>query len=169
MRSLRRSKHSLTRTRVLVARSALAAMEREADARRPLETGGMLLGYIAPKEGVETVVIEVVLGPGPEAVHSTHCFEPDDDWQQRELAEAYATSGRVTTYLGDWHTHPSGTTTPSRRDLRTARSIARTRGARAPRPLMMILAPGSDGWNAASFRYERGALVEVAAQVLDAT
>lgn len=165
MQSLRRPKRSLTQTRVLVAERALDAMLREAEARRPVETGGMLLGYLASGTDAETIVIESVIGPGPKAVHDKCRFEPDSTWQQRELAQAYASSGRITTYLGDWHTHPAGTPKPSRQDKRTARSIARAKSARAARPLMLILAPGKDGWRYVVYRFESGTLIEVAAQL----
>lgn len=33
-------------------------------------------------------------------------FLPDAGRQQDRLAEVYASSGRITAYLGDWHTHP---------------------------------------------------------------
>jgi integrative and conjugative element protein (TIGR02256 family) len=130
----------------------------EADVSAPKETGGMLLGYVSPNTAPEHVVIEAVIGPGPDAAHYPDRFEPDSGWQQEELARAYADSGRITTYLGDWHTHPGGVALPSRRDRRTARAIARSKAARMPHPFIVILASDEDGWRAAAFRYEAGRL-----------
>lgn len=97
----------------------------------------MLLGYWA---GVEVVVTDVV-GPGPCAVHKPASFSPDHDWQLERLAETYTASGRVVTYLGDWHTHPGGAPAPSARDRRTMRRIRRSGRARQRRPLMVIVGP----------------------------
>jgi integrative and conjugative element protein (TIGR02256 family) len=122
----------------------------------------MLLGYISPASPPDEVVIETVIGPGPGACHYASRFEPDAAWQQSELARSYEDSGRVTTYLGDWHTHPGGLTLPSRRDRRTARAIARTAGARMPSPLMLILASTEKGdWRFAAYRDANGTLSRI--------
>lgn len=124
-------------TRAWLHRSALDAMLEETLARAPLETGGMLLGY-RPTE-TDDVVITEVTGPGPGAHHGRRRFRPDGRWQQRRLAEAYASSGRITTFVGDWHCHPDEHPVPSRRDLRTARRTSRRKAARAPHPAMIIV------------------------------
>ena len=119
----------------------------------------MLLGYVAPPSDPEQLMIEHALGPGPGATHERHRFVPDGAWQQEQLADAYEASGRITTYLGDWHSHPAGTAVPSRRDHRTARSIARTASARNRRPLTVIVAPTTLGkadadWSAVAYRFD---------------
>lgn len=106
------------------------------------ETGGVLLGYESPDGDV---VIAEALGPGPRAIRTSTTFNPDSEWQQALVAERYAASGRIHTYLGDWHTHPEGVAWPSRVDRRTLRRIARDSAARAPRAIMAILAPDADG------------------------
>lgn len=122
---------------------AAEALADHADEKLPLETGGTLLGYWS--DGDE-VLIQDVTGPGPNAVHERHRFVPDHEWQRETIAERYDASGRITTYLGDWHTHPAGGCTPSERDVRTARAIRQEPAARAPRPMMLILGGGTDGW-----------------------
>ncbi|HEX3803210.1 MAG TPA: Mov34/MPN/PAD-1 family protein [Solirubrobacteraceae bacterium] len=118
----------------------MEAVLAEATLMAPLETGGMLLGYRAGG----AVVVQAVTGPGPDAKHHRAHFESDADWQQRELELIYEASGRVTTYLGDWHTHPSAPPIPSRRDRRTAQKVARTKEARSPTPLTAILGDAMD-------------------------
>lgn len=143
-------------------------MTEEAEDAVPRETGGLLLGYIAPASTPEEVLIEDVLGPGPGAEHTTRSFVPDSAWQQEQLAAAYEGSGRITTYLGDWHTHPRGVPAPSRRDRRTARVIARLRTSRLPRPLMLILASDADGkWTLVVYRWQGRRLEPVDVEVLD--
>ncbi len=154
-------------TTVSLAPSAVEEMQTEAKRALPDETGGMLLGYVVPVSAPERIVVEAVLGPGPDAKHSSHRFEPDSDWQDERLAEVYADSRRTTTYLGDWHSHPLDVAVPSRRDRRTARRIARKKSARMPRPLMLILSSNHEGaWEFVVYRWQAGELgaVEVEAR-----
>lgn len=124
-------------------RTALDSALAEAASRWPLETGGVMLGWRA--SAVE-VVVQVTIGPGPRAEHHPTAMRPDAAWQQERIAEIYRQSGRRVSYLGDWHTHPGGTPRLSPRDLRTLRRIARHADARAPQPLMVVLAGGSEQW-----------------------
>lgn len=123
--------------------AALDQARRHAHERHPLETGGLLLGWTDDATG-DAVVAEII-GPGPAADHRRTSFLPDNDWQRAELARRYAASGRLHGYLGDWHTHPDGTGHPSVRDRRTLAGIAAAPLARAPRPLLVILAGRPDG------------------------
>lgn len=126
--------------RVWVSTQVLNEVTRECLLRPQLETGGLLLGYWSG----DTVVITDTVGPGPDALHAATSFRPDARWQREALAAMYAASGRVTTYLGDWHVHPGGSSAPSRTDRGTLRRIARSASARQPRPLMGIVAPAAD-------------------------
>lgn len=138
----------------------------EADEKAPDETGGMLLGYISVESSPEDLVIEAIIGPGPDARHHRTRFTPDSSWQQDQLARVYADSGRVTTYLGDWHTHPGGVAVPSRIDRRTARRISRSGAARVAMPLTLILASNEDGWRAVAYRFDCGDLRAVPMKLL---
>jgi len=102
----------------------------------PLETGGVLMGYV---QGSEAVITNWIAA-GPQARHSRSYFEPDYEFQEDEISRIYRASGRVTTYLGDWHSHPGGTLALSRTDRRTLRRISNHSKARAKQPLMMIVA-----------------------------
>lgn len=123
-------------TRSWVTTSAAAQIRASAAESDPLETGGLLLGYIAP-DGV-AVVLEVT-GPGPSAVHQKSSFEPDHEWQQSELARRYAASDGVLGYVGDWHSHPGGLAIPSWQDLGTMKRISRYAEARISHPLMGLI------------------------------
>lgn len=129
------------------ASATYALVTREADRAFPDETGGVFMGYwVRPR--FEVIVTDVV-GPGPEAVHEPKRFVPDSAYQEREIAAIYADSGRRRTYLGDWHTHPKASSGRlSTKDRRTLRRIALHPGARAPFPLMCILAGHPDHWHA---------------------
>lgn len=155
---MRFRQHDLEPARVWLTLSALEAMELEASLRAPDESGGMLLGY---RQRDSQVAITAVTGPGPRAVHRRSSFVPDGKWQQAELARIYEESGRVTTYLGDWHSHPRGAAVPSVRDLKTARRVARRRRARTRRPITLILAGDESTWRPAVFELLGGRLVPV--------
>jgi integrative and conjugative element protein (TIGR02256 family) len=142
--------------RLWLAADALELMVCEAQRSEPLETGGVLLGWADP-EGGDLFAVRM-LGPGPRAVHKPTRFSPDTAWQRSQIAEAYEASGRIFAYLGDWHSHPRGDKTPSRRDERTGRRISRSRSARAPRPLVLILSGSSADWKPAPYRYFDGKL-----------
>jgi integrative and conjugative element protein (TIGR02256 family) len=142
-----------------IAQCAIDGMITEADARFPDETGGVLVGYWASEN--EALVIMHAVGPGREAQHSRMRFLPDPQFHEKEVARIYEASGRRHTYLGDWHTHPKGTVTLSRLDSRTLGRIARARQARAPRPLMLILAGGPNNWDVAVWRGTVTKLVHV--------
>lgn len=100
------------------------------------ETGGMVLGY-------ETVSDELVLveatHPGPNAKKGWLHFEGDHNWDRRLIAELYERSGRLVTYLGEWHSHSFDMAKPSRTDLLTIRRIADYPQARVPFPLSAIV------------------------------
>jgi integrative and conjugative element protein (TIGR02256 family) len=123
------------------AQDALEAALTEADRAFPLETGGVLLGWRA---STTEVVITNLVGPGPGAEHHRVWFRPDADWQQGQIDARYAQSGRTVTYLGDWHTHPSGSPVLSRKDLRTLRRISRHADARIGQPVMAVVAGGPE-------------------------
>lgn len=126
----------------------------------PLETGGILLGYVPrarrPDAASDVVVVDAI-GPGPRARHDRRWFVPDHDWQLAELAERYERSGHIAGYVGDWHSHPDGTALPSRQDLRTMRRIARHAPARLDQPTMLIVSTGRGDAGPAGLRAWRWA------------
>ena len=93
------------------------------------------MGYRSDRD----VVITDIIGPGPIAIHRKYSFTPDATWQENEIARIYGESGRVHTYLGDWHSHPYGSRELSIKDLGVMIRVATHRPARAIRPIMGIL------------------------------
>lgn len=113
----------------------------------PKETGGVLIGYDAGNG----LVVTGITGPGPEAIHESHAYTPDYAYQDAEIGRVYRESGRRHTYLGDWHSHPDGSTTLSSKDKLTLRTIARYRPARASAPIMGIFV-GGEPWRLTVWR-----------------
>jgi integrative and conjugative element protein (TIGR02256 family) len=118
-------------------------MKTEANRLFPCETGGVLIGYWT--EDNSEVVVTRAIGPGPKAIHRRYSFIPDAEYHEKEIARYYKESGRLHTYLGDWHTHPQSIPYPSRKDRRTLKRIATHAEARADVPLMAIL--GGPPWS----------------------
>lgn len=108
----------------------------------------MLVGYWADDH---TAVVTTATGAGPNAIHRRGGFTPDAAYDVAEVARLYEESGRYYVYLGDWHTHPVGGLSPSRRDRRTLRRISRHGDARCPRPVMLIAA-GPRDWHVGAWR-----------------
>lgn len=134
---------------------ALRLMVRDHGRRAPAETGGVVMGY---RVSVGEIVITAATSAGPRARHRVDGYDPDVEHDQAEIARLYAASGRLHTYLGDWHTHPDSSVGLSRRDRRTLRAIARDPGARAPSPLMLIVASTPSDLVAAVWCRPAGAL-----------
>ena len=118
----------------------------------PMETGGILLG----RPHANGQVVNHVLGPGPRAVHKRFGFEPDSAWQADQVAAAWHRDPTIT-YLGDWHTHPDGTTRLSELDRTAAQTIANSPDSHQPSPTMLVLALGKNmSAEAAAARLVRG-------------
>jgi integrative and conjugative element protein (TIGR02256 family) len=148
-----------------VKEDAYLDMVREGERKYPLETGGILMGYHA--QSSFDVVVTRVIGPGDNAKHSRARFVPDTDSQTKEIARVYGESGQIYTYLGDWHTHPNGTTDTSILDRCTLYRIAFASGARAPHPVMLILAGKVGTWQPGAVRWVADKRLWVFAQILE--
>lgn len=128
---------------------ALDELFRESARAFPLETGGVLMGY---QVGGDTVVTTIV-GPGPAAQHRRTSYLPDHEYQELEIARIYRDSGRVFTYLGDWHTHPNGGLRLSATDTSTLKTISAHAAARLHRPVMMIAVGRNDDWKIGGWQW----------------
>lgn len=76
-----------------------------------LETGGALFGH------EHALVVTSASGPGPKAVHQPDYFLRD--LEHTQLAADRAHKADRSQWIGEWHTHPSGTPEPSPLDLST--------------------------------------------------
>lgn len=134
--------------RLWISATVLETVAAEAEAWAPDETGGVLMGYEA--EG--GLVVTRLVGGGPNAVRSANGFAPDEQFQLAEIGRIYEESGRINTFIGDWHSHPGGSPFYSNLDRHAMRTVSRSETARCPRPLMMILGC-QDEWEAVAWRY----------------
>ena len=138
--------------RVWVPRDLLLQARALATSWAPLEVGGVLAGY---KSG-DDVVLTHLVGPGPDAVHTTETFLPDHVFHEEEIVRIYTQTGGTSIYLGDWHTHPGGLPKLSRMDRSTLGAIANDAAANCCEPIMMVLAGYGPDWRPAVFQYDIG-------------
>jgi len=141
-------------TTAWIRNSVQYALERTAQHGLPNETGGLLVGYRADNG---EVVIQELVGPGPNARHSPARFVPDHVWQCERLDAIYQSNGRFV-YVGDWHTHPRGVPEMSALDRRTLRNIARHAGIGSCSPLMLVGGNASGIWSWKVHEYRSSSL-----------
>lgn len=142
-------------TKIWICESEFSEMKNEASQKYPLETGGVLVGYVANDC---TPVVMAAIGPGENAKHARTRFHPDHDWQCEQLDKFYVQSQGLLVYLGDWHTHPNGSPQMSWLDCRTLRSIARHSSAQCDAPLMLIGGGGTKHWQWIAHQYHTDCL-----------
>ncbi len=138
-------------TMTWISKQAIESIRAEADRCYPLETGGVLVGYVA--DNAEFVIL-YVFGPGPNASHRRRRFLPDHEWQCNQLNRLFEESNGRCVYLGDWHTHPDATARMSWLDHRTLRAIAKHPEARLASPLMLIGGGAPEAWNWLCHQYK---------------
>lgn len=124
--------------RLYVVSGVRAVIRLEAFRFRFLETGGVLFGY---RTDEDDIVVTEATGPGPKARHRRSSFEPDTAYCQARLVSTYERTGGTISYLGEWHTHPYGSTRPSQQDLRSMLILAEDPATRQPEPLLWIYRP----------------------------
>jgi integrative and conjugative element protein (TIGR02256 family) len=139
----------MTRRTIVIDRVLAHEVLAEAARFVPRETGGVLLGVHDRTSRVYAVTDLVAAGPG--ARRQRDRFAPDGAWQRARIAERYEASGRTLSYLGDWHSHPSGNG-PSDLDRLTARRIASTPEARCPHPIFLIATHIGHEWELRGYR-----------------
>ena len=148
-------------SRLSISSSAYTTMLAQAWEAWPLETGGIIMGL---QEGPAQRVVHVI-GAGPGSKHSPTSFSPDAAYQAEQVAALWRTDRRLL-YLGDWHTHPRGSVTLSRTDVRAGLTIAASPEARQPQPCMLVLSLSDCGTNrAAVWQLRRGKFRPVPVQI----
>jgi integrative and conjugative element protein (TIGR02256 family) len=141
----------MQKPRAWITTNALNTLITEAERRYPNETGGLLIGYSTNDD----VIITAVTTPGPYAHHTSTQYVPDAEHDQEQVAKHYEESGRLHTYLGDWHTHPDAVPYLSPTDANTLRRIASTPTARQLRPLMCIAGGRPGAWLPIVWRHDK--------------
>ena len=115
-----------------LSETALQGAIEAADAARPLETGGILVGTEIDRRTTVSGVVEVV---DPDA--KPNRYHVAEGLVAEALALAKEADPRVG-YLGEWHSHPDGSG-PSTLDVATMLSIAA--GSDCANPVLLLVHP----------------------------
>lgn len=146
-----------------LSRAAADRILAESASKYPLETGGILVGWL---DSGRAEVVDAV-GPGPTAEHGPARFVRDGLHAQAELDALFARSDGLHDYLGEWHSHPAPVG-PSPRDRASISWIGRNPAYNCPHPLLIICQHGRLwGWRFRGYQWTGKLLVGVAVEVVD--
>ena len=98
------------------------------------ETGGILIGYI---KADGSAVIREATGKPRGSRFTSWTFLRKNDGLKPLLKERWI---RNEHYLGEWHSHPGGTSTPSEQDRATMVAIASDEAYQCLAPILVIVA-----------------------------
>ena len=130
---------------VIIARCAFREMIAECCAHPGVESGGVLVGRVAPK--LNAVVVTNASDGGPMAIRRADMFARDTDHCQKWLNRMVAESGGQIDYVGEWHKHPTLSTRLSPLDEQTLRQIAGSFDYATDQPLFLVAAmPNEKAW-----------------------
>lgn len=101
----------------------------------PKEYGGILVGRYS--NDLKTCIIEDTLLPQKHK-SSRYAFERGKEGLAEKLTELYEQIPRLI-YIGEWHTHPDGTSFPSATDKQAMCQIADDDGVTITSPVLLIL------------------------------
>jgi integrative and conjugative element protein (TIGR02256 family) len=101
----------------------------------PNEFGGFLIGYYS--DDFKTLIITNFIIPTKFKV-SKISFERDTNGIEEKLKEFYNRTPKEY-YIGEWHTHPNSSTSPSNRDLKAMISIANHPNVVIKNPILLII------------------------------
>jgi integrative and conjugative element protein (TIGR02256 family) len=128
--------------RVRISATLRAEMTRQARHHAPNETGGILVGR---RDGDLLEVLRVS-DAGPKAISEPTKFERDGEHCQAFLERSALELGDGADYVGEWHSHPGSSASPSARDTTSFADIASDPDYLTMAPLLIIVAPSaSDG------------------------
>lgn len=120
---------------VFVSDVLLAAMQKHVGAHYPKEFGGILSGIIHDNR---YFILDIVM---PKKYASSRVeFTRYPEGINEYLKTEFEASGGNVEYLGEWHSHPDGSTQFSAHDKETMLEIARDKKVKIGRPILVIVA-----------------------------
>ncbi len=135
---VRISQPALTRMRAEVRRGARL--------RGPkIETGGLLLGQV--DDACRCIWIDDVSGPPPDSLLSALHFDHGVEGVEELVAYHRDRSGRLTAFIGMWHSHPYGEAAPSPTDKIGMRILITPLANSPSRALIVIVGGDKATWS----------------------
>lgn len=121
----------------------------------PNEFGGFLIGKYS--DDLSTVIITRFLLPKKYTGHPTS-FERSTDGLHKLLQKLFDSKQEY--YVGEWHTHPNGSTRYSSTDFNAMKAITEHKTVNIKNPVLLILSIGKSGCDDFTFYfYENGKLM----------
>ena len=121
---------------ILIEAEPLACIDAyQQDETSKPEAGGILLGY---RRGLH-LHIAVATVPQLADQRRRYFFKRSDKVHQQVALARWRSSGQTMDYIGDWHTHPEQSPTPSGHDMAEWRKICDSR----PHPMVFLIL----GWS----------------------
>ena len=138
-----------------ISQDILDEMYSKAFASFPNETGGMFAGCIS-EDSHEAIVERLVMTSKTESTHASFMRETNGMEQTwKKLAE------EGLTYLGEWHTHPKGTTQYSYTDYQAMLCIANDKNVALATPLLFIISLNDSCiTDSRAYLYDKGILLK---------
>ena len=99
------------------------------------EVGGLLLGHLVNSTTYEVTEIEYICARKSTPIS----YQRDVKEAQRIINERWSESDGEINYLGEWHTHPNISASPSGTDIRSLCKIAEQVRGTLPIVILMIL------------------------------
>ncbi len=100
-------------------------MRMETEQKRPLETGGVIIGHI--NWGRRTIYVTGLLPPPTDSEFRTDEFVLGIQGLKKQISTIERITSHTLTYLGTWHSHPNGGGA-SGKDRKTLAELTRERG-----------------------------------------
>ncbi|MEH1007957.1 ThiF family adenylyltransferase [Winogradskyella sp. ECml5-4] len=116
-----------------ISKSVLKRIEEETKFHYPKEFGGVFIGY---KSDLHFIITDILIPDQYKNGKTIFIREPGT--LNERLSEIHKMTNGEIEYLGEWHSHPNGPTTPSRTDINAMQEIAKDKNINIDKPLLMI-------------------------------
>jgi len=116
-----------------ISKSVLKRIEEETKFHYPKEFGGVFIGY---KSDLHFIITDILIPDQYKNGQTIFIREPGT--LNERLSEIHKMTNGEIEYLGEWHSHPNGPTTPSRTDINAMQEIAKDKNINIDKPLLMI-------------------------------
>ena len=115
-------------------------------ANLPNETGGVLLGYFDQK--LQSIFVVDILSAPLDSAADPSGFIRGVQGLEEQIKIAQARTANIVSYIGEWHSHPSGISTkPSEHDIRLLSYLAEILNRDGLPGVMLIVGENQETWS----------------------
>jgi integrative and conjugative element protein (TIGR02256 family) len=119
----------------------------------PNETGGILIGKYS--SDLKRALVTFVTGAPADSKSGRTWFHRGTNGLQQLLDDVWENQGAF--YLGEWHYHPGGASTPSSHDIHEMKRISKNKAYNCPEPILIIAGNTSpDDWSLGAYVFVGG-------------